>query len=102
ETIIERCTHAVVGSQGEKVPVNSKLSQMLLGEVVAYGNRGLRVIALASVDDIGSHPLLDSATSTDHYAQIEQNLTFIGLVAMADPPRPEVPASVRKCKDAGI
>lgn len=102
ETIIERCSHVLVGSQGKKVALNKKTADMLMTEVVAYGNRGLRVIALASVDDIGSHPLLDSATSTEHYAEIEQKLTFIGLTAMADPPRPEVAASVKQCKDAGI
>lgn len=102
ETIIERCTHTLVGSQGKKVALSRKVAGMLQKEVVAYGNRGLRVIALASVDDIGSHPLLDTATSTEHYAQIEQNLTFIGLTAMADPPRPEVSASIQQCKEAGI
>ncbi|KEZ44624.1 Calcium-transporting ATPase sarcoplasmic/endoplasmic reticulum type [Scedosporium apiospermum] len=102
ETIIERCTHALIGSQGKKVALNKKLADILLTEVVEYGNRGLRVIALASVDDIGSHPLLESASSTAHYAQIEQNLTFVGLVGMLDPPRPEVSGSISKCKEAGI
>lgn len=102
ETIIERCTHTLIGSQGKKVELSRKVMDMLQKEVVAYGNRGLRVIALASVDDIGSHPLLETATSTEHYAQIEQNLTFIGLTAMADPPRPEVSASIQQCKEAGI
>lgn len=102
ETIIERCTHTLVGAQGKKVEMSRKVASVLEKEVVAYGNRGLRVIALASIDDIGSHPLLDTATSTDHYAQIEQKLTFIGLTAMADPPRPEVSKSVRECQEAGI
>ncbi|CAI4216244.1 unnamed protein product [Parascedosporium putredinis] len=52
ETIIERCSHVLVGSQGKKISLNKKLTDMLLTEVVEYGNRGLRVIALASVDDI--------------------------------------------------
>ena len=33
---------------------------------------------------------------------IEQNLTFLGLMAMMDPPRPEVAEAVRKCHTAGI
>lgn len=102
ESIIERCTHTLVGAQGKKIELSRKVADMLHKEVVAYGKRGLRVIALASIDDIGSHPLLDTATSTDHYAQIEQKLTFIGLAVMADPPRPEVSKSVQKCKEAGI
>jgi sodium/potassium-transporting ATPase subunit alpha len=35
-------------------------------------------------------------------AKIEEPLCFIGLMALIDPPRPEVPAAVAKCKTAGI
>ena len=31
-----------------------------------------------------------------------ENLTFVGLMAMIDPPRPSVPEAVAKCKSAGI
>jgi Ca2+ transporting ATPase len=102
ESIIERCTHATLGSEGRKVPMTKKISELLLKEVVEYGNRGLRVIALASADAVVSNPLLKKAKTTEEYLQIEQNLTLVGLVGMLDPPRPEVPASIRKCKEAGI
>ena len=28
--------------------------------------------------------------------------TFCGIAGMLDPPRPEVPAALKKCRDAGI
>ncbi|OQS04799.1 sodium/potassium-transporting ATPase subunit alpha [Thraustotheca clavata] len=34
--------------------------------------------------------------------KIEEPLCFIGLMALIDPPRPEVPLAVAKCKSAGI
>ncbi|KKA27395.1 hypothetical protein TD95_000482 [Thielaviopsis punctulata] len=102
ESVLERCTHAVLGSSGTKVTLNSQLSAFIAATITEYGNQGLRVIALASVDDVSSHPLLSTASSTADYAAIEQNLTFIGLVGMMDPPRPEVSSSIRQCKDAGI
>lgn len=102
ESIIDRCTEAVVGADGKRVPLTSKLSEILLKEVVDYGNRGLRVIALASVDDISKNRLATTAKSTEQYAELEQNMTFLGLVGMLDPPRPEVPRSVEQCKAAGI
>jgi Ca2+-transporting ATPase len=34
--------------------------------------------------------------------ELEQNLSFIGLVAMFDPPRPEVPEAIAQCHAAGI
>ncbi|KAK3337474.1 putative calcium P-type ATPase [Cercophora scortea] len=102
ESLIERCTHALLGPNGKKVPLDRKLTDLLLKEVVEYGNRGLRVIALASVDDVSRNPLVRTAKSTAEYAALEQGLTLLGLVGMLDPPRPEVPASIQKCKDAGI
>ncbi|KAI0013477.1 calcium-transporting ATPase sarcoplasmic/endoplasmic reticulum type [Xylariaceae sp. FL0662B] len=102
ESIFERCTHTLVGANGNRVPINSKLYDLLNKEVVEYGNRGLRVIALASRDDVESDPLLQTAKSTAQYAQLEQNLTLLGLVGMLDPPRPEVSGAVKQCKDAGI
>lgn len=102
ETILDRCTHALVGADGKRIALNNKLSDVLLKEVVGYGNRGLRIIALASVEDVSKNPLVKTAKSTEEYAQLEQNMTFLGFVAMLDPPREEVPGAIRQCKEAGI
>jgi Ca2+ transporting ATPase len=102
ESIIERCTHTLVGADGKRVPMSKSLSELLLKEVVDYGNKGLRVIALASLEDAGSSKLFKTAKTTAEYAKLEQKLTLLGLVGMLDPPRPEVAGSIRKCKEAGI
>lgn len=102
ESIVERCTSVLLGANGKKVQMNPKLAELINREVIDYGNRGLRVIALASIDDVQGNKLLQSAKSTSDYAKIEQNLTLLGLVGMLDPPRPEVPASIAHCKEAGI
>ncbi|KAI3397892.1 hypothetical protein diail_10293 [Diaporthe ilicicola] len=102
ESIVDRCTSVVLGANGKKVQMNANLSELIMREVTDYGNKGLRVIALASLDDVSENSLLRSAKSTADYSKIEQNLTLLGLVGMLDPPRPEVPASIAKCKEAGI
>ena len=102
ESILERCSHALLGPNGRKVSLDKRLAGFISGEVIEYGNRGLRVIALACIDDVSPNPLLHTAKTTDEYTELEQEMTLIGLVGMLDPPRPEVAESIRKCKQAGI
>ncbi|KAL1987653.1 hypothetical protein VTN96DRAFT_2894 [Rasamsonia emersonii] len=102
ESILERCSHVLLGSDGPRVPLTKTHIDLISEEVVEYGNRGLRVIAVASVNDIAANPLLRTAQTSEEYAQLERGMTLIGLVGMLDPPRPEVAGSIRKCREAGI
>lgn len=102
ESILQRCTSVNVGESGKSKPITPKLSELLNREIIEYGNRGLRVIALAYVNDVSNNPLSRTAKTTKEYESLEQNMTLIGLVGMLDPPRPEVAESVRQCREAGI
>ncbi|MFN0096528.1 MAG: cation-translocating P-type ATPase [Dehalococcoidia bacterium] len=53
---------------------------------------GIRVLGIAI------RPVKDHA----HLEDLESELTFVGLVGMIDPPRPEVKAAVSVCAEAGI
>ncbi len=55
----------------------------------------LRVIAIAYKE-------IDSIPETLVSDEIENNLTFLGLVGMIDPPRPEAKEAVAICRRAGI
>ena len=57
--------------------------------------QGFRVLGLAARR--GGQELLDLKAQ-----DLEQNLVFIGLVAMFDPPREEVPKAIAQCHQAGI
>ncbi|PGH01131.1 calcium-translocating P-type ATPase, SERCA-type [Helicocarpus griseus UAMH5409] len=102
ESILERCSHTLTGPNGSRVPLTAQHTKLISEEVVDYGNRGLRVIAVASINQPTPNPLFHTAETSQEYAQLEQNMTLIGLVGMLDPPRPEVAASIRKCREAGI
>lgn len=102
ESILERCSHVLLGSDGPRVPLTKTHIDLISEEVVEYGNRGLRVIAVASVNDVAANPLLRTAKTSEEYAQLERGMTLIGLIGMLDPPRPEVASSIRKCREAGI
>jgi magnesium-transporting ATPase (P-type) len=60
-----------------------------------FAAQGYRVLALGMGQ--GNQELL--AQDND---SLEQNLTFIGLIAMIDPPRPEVADAIALCHRAGI
>ncbi|KAK6340723.1 hypothetical protein TWF696_009047 [Orbilia brochopaga] len=102
ESILERCTSMMRGRDGKKVALTPAHAQLVSDKVSSYAKQGLRVIALAFIDGIGSHPMLHNAETSQDYLALEQNMTFVGAVAMLDPPRPEVAESIQKCKEAGI
>lgn len=60
-----------------------------------YARGALRVLAVAARQ-------LPPGFSDFTPEGVEGNLTFLGLVAMMDPPRPEVAEAVEKCRRAGI
>lgn len=100
ETVIERCT-SVITPQGV-VDLSPALRSRLADTQLEYGKRGLRTLALAYVDESdgdASHYKTDRA---EDYVKFEKDMTFVGLVGMLDPPRPEVREAIAKCKTAGI
>ncbi|CAK5279628.1 unnamed protein product [Mycena citricolor] len=100
ESVLERCTSAQVN--GSVVPLTPQLRAAILAKTVVYGANGLRTLALAyaNIQDLDvSHY---KAENSSDYARFEQNLTFVSLVGMLDPPRPEVREAVANCKAAGI
>lgn len=75
------------------------LNQNRWNEIVAANDglarQGFRVLGVAARG--GNHELLDLRAQ-----ELEQNLVFIGLVAMFDPPRPEVARAIAQCHAAGV
>ncbi|MEB3350613.1 MAG: cation-transporting P-type ATPase, partial [Cyanobacteriota bacterium] len=57
--------------------------------------RGFRVLAVAQRPG-------DGALLTAAEEDLERDLELLGLVALDDPPRPEVPDAIRQCRQAGI
>jgi calcium-translocating P-type ATPase len=91
ETVIPLCKHllAADGSARALTPADADALQRT---EAAMTDGGMRVLALAYRPVAPAYQLAD----------LEQDLVLCGLVALEDPPRPEVPEALRKCREAGI
>ena len=65
-------------------------------QLSAYQQKSMRTLALAYM------PVDDDRPCFDSKKLLTERLTFLGLVAISDPVRPEVPAAVSECLHAGI
>ncbi len=96
DVLLDKCTKEVleiVDSQDIKVKTLDKLKIKNENEQMAH--KALRVIAVAFKDVTELPSKIDNST-------IENNLTFVGLIGMIDPPREGVKEAVKTCKTAGI
>ena len=81
---------------GEIRPLSDTERRRILEENDAMAQRGLRVLAFAYRDGA---ELAGAAFTT---MAIENHLVYLGLIALSDPVRPEVPAAIQACHTAGI
>jgi Ca2+ transporting ATPase len=96
ESIIERCDTILVGSK--VVKMTKKMQNMLIEKAMEYGEDALRVLGFAMKLD----PEIPSRVDSLKFTTYESGMTFLGLVGMLDPPRPQVKKSIQQCRDAGI
>ncbi|MDD5263382.1 MAG: cation-transporting P-type ATPase [Candidatus Bipolaricaulis sp.] len=80
---------------GRTEPMTGARREEILAANDAYARGALRVLAIA-------RRALPARPNGYTVNWVEQDLTFLGLMAMQDPPRPEVAAAVDKCRRAGI
>ena len=101
ESVLDRCTTILVPG-GHQIPFTPLHRDRLLAQTASYAQSGLRTMAFAFVDvqDVDIHHYY-SDSSAD-YSRFERNLTFVSLVGMLDPPRPEARHAVATCMAAGI
>ena len=95
EALLPRCVTAA-SAHGPDVALDGDMRARIAGQVEAFADHGLRVLALAD------RVLASADEVRDRRDHAEQRLRFLGLVAMFDPPRAEVAEAVARCHDAGI
>lgn len=107
--LLQRCTHVKL-RDGMIVPISLEVRDQIDETIRSIGGRALRCIGLAVKDGkyIDDNLLQqnkqynEALKDSNKFADIETGLTFVGMVAIKDPPRPGVSSSIDLCKQAGI
>ncbi|MBI4681612.1 MAG: cation-transporting P-type ATPase [Nitrospirae bacterium] len=104
ETVMPLCTQILSGDKvvaihESSLPMTEDHKNSIMQAYHSMMDDGLRVIAFAYKPVGAIHELPLQLPDTD---KIESNLIFAGLMGLEDPPRPEVPDAIMKCRDAGI
>jgi sodium/potassium-transporting ATPase subunit alpha len=102
EVILDRCTtYASLKGASHKTEITDAFRREFTDTYEKFASQGRRVIAMCSrsfqapVDTV-----FVSENNTYNFPTTELN--FIGLVAIMDPPRDNVPDAVAKCLSAGV
>jgi Ca2+-transporting ATPase len=91
EPVLSRCVRETT-ARGS-VPLSSEARARALAVVEAWASDGLRVLAFAE------RPLESGQTAS---LADENELSFVGLVALSDPARPEVFEAIERARKAGV
>lgn len=90
ESVLKLCRW--IGGAPDLQPFDATVRRMIVQAQDAMAETGLRVLALA----------LRRLPPSWSHDNLEQDLIFLGLVGLEDPPRAEVPDAIARCRQAGI
>ena len=100
ERILDSCS-MIEWAENQVVELTEKHEKKILDNMEALAKLGLRVLGLAK-RTYSRHDRRASREGPPERVHVEKNLTFMGLIGLYDPPRPESTESVRACHRAGI
>ena len=93
EVILERSKYYYQRGKVKRLTAEKKAE--ILEQNQAFAEQALRVLGVGYRE-------LPVEFDQQNLAQYEENIIFVGLVGMIDPPRPEVKKAILECKKAGI
>ena len=93
DVMLNLCTSYLTEDGVKKMDEEKKKEIMKTNKL--FASKALRVLCAAYKE-------YDETPNFDDPSEIENNLTFIGVVGMIDPCRPEVYDAIKECKEAGV
>uniref|UniRef100_A0A672K594 Sodium/potassium-transporting ATPase subunit alpha n=1 Tax=Sinocyclocheilus grahami TaxID=75366 RepID=A0A672K594_SINGR len=100
ERILDRCSTIML--QGKEQPMDEEMKEAFQNAYLELGGLGERVLGFCHVLMPEDQYPKGFAFDTEDVNFHTDNLCFVGLMSMIDPPRAAVPDAVGKCRSAGI
>ena len=92
DEVLRRCD--TIWENGQAVPLTEEKRAAVLAANKDMADQALRVLSAA----VRRHEAMPDCAPES----LERHMTFLGLVGMIDPIRPEVKAAIQECRSAGI
>ncbi|NP_835200.1 ATPase Na+/K+ transporting subunit alpha 1a, tandem duplicate 5 [Danio rerio] len=100
ERILDRCSTILI--EGKEHPLDDEMKEDFQNAYVQLGGLGERVLGFCHFCLPDDQFPEGFAFDTEEMNFPTENLCFVGLMSMIDPPRAAVPDAVAKCRSAGI
>ncbi|XP_049756477.1 sodium/potassium-transporting ATPase subunit alpha-3 [Elephas maximus indicus] len=100
ERILDRCSTILL--QGKEQPLDEEMKEAFQNAYLELGGLGERVLGFCHYYLPEEQFPKGFAFDCDDVNFTTDNLCFVGLMSMIDPPRAAVPDAVGKCRSAGI
>ncbi|XP_033836238.1 sodium/potassium-transporting ATPase subunit alpha-3b isoform X1 [Periophthalmus magnuspinnatus] len=100
ERILDRCSTIMI--QGKEQPMDEEMKEAFQNAYMELGGLGERVLGFCHLMLPEDQYPKGFAFDTEDVNFQTDNLCFVGLISMIDPPRAAVPDAVGKCRSAGI
>jgi sodium/potassium-transporting ATPase subunit alpha len=93
EFVLPLCHQALI--RGNIFPMTPGEREAILAQSRTFAQQAYRVLAVAMRG-------IEQGPGVLNIEAVERDLTFLGLVALMDPPHREVPEAIARCRQAGI
>ena len=93
ESVFSICSHCLM--EGKIIQFEQPFREKAVSLYHSMTDEGLRVLAFA-------YKKIKDGEEVAKVEDAEKEMIFLGLIGLEDPPRPEVPEAIRKCRESGI
>lgn len=111
DVLLSKCAY-YLDSNGDATPVDEAFRALYTASYEEFGGQGERVLGFAMkpmlhslAAEMENDPLFKDKLKEKLVGKCEfpmDDLCFVGLISLIDPPRDEVPQAVRECHSAGV